>query len=199
MPFIQDGSAAARHYGRMTKRSLIILAISALATLPWVNAEAAPGKTWPTARAAIESRRFLIGTWRCTFTVGSENGSYTTQWSTTLDDLWLKQTWDQPKQAGTTFAFQAEFLVGYDVGWKEWIRFGAISTGQYFPIRMADTGTGGWRWTYVSFFGQRKQLPPSGYDAVFTRKSDSLYAVDGPTYQNKNGETVTEHHVCQKS
>lgn len=141
----------------------------------------------------------MLGTWRCTFTVGSEAGGYVTQWSRTLGGLWLKQSWDQPPQPGTTFAFQAEFLVGYDEGRKEWVRFGAISTGQYFPIRMVDTGSGGWRWTYVSFFHSRKHLPPSGYDAVFTRRNDMLYAVDGPTYPNKKGVTVTEHHVCRKS
>ena len=149
-------------------------------------------------RSQLASRSFLLGTWHCTFTVGTESGEYTTVWSSILDGLWLKQTWDQPKQPGTTFAFQAEFLVGYDERRREWIRFGALSTGQYFAIRMADTGTRGWRWTYVSFFGRRQQLPASGYDAIFTRKNDGLYTVDGPTYPNQSGATVTEHHVCRK-
>ena len=34
-------------------------------------------------------------------------------------------------------------------------------------------------------------------DATFTKKSDSEYVVDGPTYP-ENGVRVTEHHVCRK-
>ena len=36
-----------------------------------------------------------------------------------------------------------------------------------------------------------------GSDATFTKKSDSEYAVDGPSYE-QNGTRVTEHHVCRK-
>jgi hypothetical protein len=183
----------------MMKPSTLLLAMAAASAASWAIAEAAPAATWPTARAAIESRRFLIGTWRCTFTVGRVSGEYTTQWSAVLDGLWLNQTYDQPRQSGTTFAFKADYLIGYDEQRKEWIRFGAMSTGQYFAIRMVDAGDRGWHWTYVSFFALRQHLPRSGYDAVFTRKSDALYAIDGPTYPNKNGVTVTEHHVCRKS
>jgi hypothetical protein len=192
----QDVLSKDRQDGRMMKRAILLLAPYALCLLTWGPAEAA-GKTWPNARAAIESRSFLVGTWRCSFTVGDEAGVYTTTWSRVLDGLWLKQSYDQPKQP-RTFAFRSEYFIGYDSQRGQWVRFGAMTTGQYFAIRMVDTGTGGWRWTYVSFFGPRKHLPPSGYDATFTRKSDTLYTVDGPTYP-KSGAMVTEHHVCRKS
>ena len=181
------------------KWPVLFLVAALMPALTWALPEDAPAQNWPNARAAIASRRFLLGTWHCTFTVGAERGEYTTTWTSVLDGLWLKQTWDQPQQPGTTFAFQAEYLVGFDERRQEWIRFGAMSTGQYFAIRMADTGTGGWRWTYVSFFGRRQSAPASGYDATFTRNNDGLYTVDGPTYPNQSGVTVTEHHVCRKA
>jgi hypothetical protein len=151
----------------------------------------------PTTRSEIASRAFLLGTWRCTFTVGDEAGNYTTTWSLALGGLWLKQTYDQPKQPRAQ-PFKAEYFVGYDEDRGQWVRFGAMTTGQYFTIRMTDTGSGGWGWRYVSLFPVKGRAA-SGYDTVFTHKSDTVYAVDGPTYRDESGATVTEHHVCRKS
>jgi hypothetical protein len=148
------------------------------------------------ARSAIESHRYLIGTWTCTYTVGDEGGSYSTTWSSVLDRLWFKQTYDQPKQPRAG-AFTAEYFIGYDERRGQWVRFGAMSTGQYFVIRMTDTPTG-WGWKYVSLF-RAPGADSSPYDATFTRKSDALYTVDGPTYPNERGAIVTEHHVCKKN
>jgi hypothetical protein len=154
---------------------------------------AARGQDAPAIRREIVSRAFLLGTWRCTFTVGEESGTYTTAWTTTLDGLWLEQTYDQPKQP-RTFAFRAKYLIGYDRARGQWVRFGATTTGQYFAIRMTDVGQGGWGWKYVSLF-PRKRPERAGFDATFTRRSDELYAVDGPTYPNAGGTMVTEHHL----
>jgi hypothetical protein len=60
---------------------------------------------------------------------------------------------------------------------------------------MADTANG-WSWKYVSFF-KRVKPETSDVDATFTKKSDTEYAVDGPSYE-ENGKPVTEHHVCKK-
>jgi hypothetical protein len=169
----------------MVKRSVLFLAGVALLGIS------------PTQSGEIASRRFLIGNWHCSFTVGDEGGSYSTTWSTVLGGLWLRQSYDQPKQPRAS-AFKADYLVGYDPNRRGWVRFGAMTTGQYFTIRMADTGSGGWGWTYVSLFGGRRSSPPAGYDARFVRKSDTMYAIDGPTYQNDRNVTVTEHHVCHK-
>lgn len=169
----------------MTKRAALLLAAVALL------AEA------PASRSDIASRTFLVGTWHCSFTVGDEAGNYSTTWSRILDGRWLRQTLDQPKQARAPW-FQGEFLVGYDPDRRQWVRFGAVSTGQYFAMRMVDDGAGGWNVTYVSLFGRRQSLPSTGYDARFVRKSDTLYTIDGPTYPNAENVTVTEHHVCHK-
>jgi hypothetical protein len=147
-------------------------------------------------RSAIESHRYLIGTWTCTYSVGDQRGSYSTTWSTALDGLWFRQTYDQPQQARAD-AFKAEYLIGYDERHRQWVRFGAMTTGQYFAIRMTETPTG-WGWKYVSFF-PRTRPESAEYDATLTRKSDALYAVDGPTYPNASGTMVTEHHVCRKT
>src|SRR5207244_1433678 len=70
----------------------------------------------------------------------------------------------------------AKYFIGYDERHQAWVRFGAMSTGQYFAIRMTDDGKGGWGWKYVSFF-PRTTPETSGSDATFTRKSDTQYTV----------------------
>ena len=149
-----------------------------------------------TSKQEIASRQYLIGTWNCSYTVGKEAGKYTTTWANVLDNRWLKQTYDQPAQA-TAAAFKAEYLVGFDEERQGWVRFGAMTTGQYFAIRMTDTPDDGWAWKYVGFFGSRR-AESSDPDAKFTKKSNAEYMVDGPTYP-ANGVTVTEHHICRKN
>jgi len=149
-----------------------------------------------TARQAIASRTYLLGDWTCTFTVGDEGGSYRTTWSQTLGGLWLKQTIDQTAQPRAQ-AFTAEYLVGYDERRGQWVRFGAMTTGQYFVIRMADTPDG-WGWTYVRLFGNPRPASQQ-YDTIFSRTSDASYRIDGPTYPDAKGTMVTEHHLCRKA
>lgn len=146
------------------------------------------------SRDAIAAHRYLLGTWHCTYTVGKIGGTYTTTWSAVLDGNWLKQTYDQRGLRG----FQAEYLVGYDKRHNAWVRFGAMTTGQYFAIRMTPTPNGGWNWKYLSFFS-RKHAETFKPDAVFTRRSDAVYTVDGPTYRNEANDIVTEHHICRKA
>jgi hypothetical protein len=66
--------------------------------------------------------------------------------------------------------------------------------GEYFPIRMKETGDG-WAYRYVSFFGSKPETADA--DATFTKKSDTEYSIEGPTYP-ENGKQVTEHHSCHK-
>jgi hypothetical protein len=172
-------------------RILLPAAVAAATLFGWSQQARATG----TAQAAIASRTYLVGSWSCKFTVGREGGNYTTTWTTALNGLWLKQDYDQPLQLRAA-AFRAEYFVGYDELHASWVRFGAMSTGQYFVIRMTDTGNG-WGWKYVGLF-PRKRPPSPGYDATFTRKTDRLYTIDGPTYPDKSGDMVTEHHACQK-
>src|SRR5207302_3943375 len=152
----------------------------------------------PAVQQKIASVQYLVGTWSCAHTVGTFSGTYTTTYAKALGDLWLKQTYDfPPKQtAEIEPAVHAEYFMGYDERRQAWVRFGVMSTGQYFAIRMTETDNSGWSWKYVSFF--RMQNPETaGSDATFTKKSDSEYAVDGPSYE-QNGTRVTEHHVCKK-
>lgn len=148
-----------------------------------------------TPRDAVNEHAYLIGTWKCSFTVGDEGGDYTTTWSRALDGMWLEQTYDQPRQPHAEY-FKAHYFVGYDPRYDQWVRFGVMTTGQYFLIRMTDTPSG-WGWRYAGVFKTRRQ--PPGYDTVFARKSDSSYTVDGPTYPGDKGTMVTEHHRCRKA
>lgn len=72
----------------------------------------------------------------------------------------------------------------------------AMTTGQYFLIRMTDT-PGGWGWKYAGVFKSRPES--SAYDTTFTGKSDTYYTVDGPSYPNEKGLIETEHHQCRKA
>jgi hypothetical protein len=152
----------------------------------------------PTAKQKLASVQYLVGAWNCAHTVGTFSGTYTTTYANALGDLWLKQTYDFPpnQMQENERAVHAEYLMGYDERREAWVRFGGMSTGQYFAIRMTDAGDGGWEWKYVSFFKRSTPETP-GSDATFIKKSDTQYVIDGPTYP-KDGKPVTEHHVCKK-
>jgi len=154
-----------------------------------------------TAKAELASKQYLIGTWRCTFTVGTHAGAYATTWSSILDGRWLRQSWDERSDTTSGFAFRAEFLNGFDEEKQFWVRFGVLSTGQYFAMRMHDTPDGGWSWRYISFLPRRPRtiVEPSTPDAALTRRSATTYTVDGPTYPDATGTTVTEHLRCRKA
>jgi hypothetical protein len=176
----------------MTRITSFFAAVVALLLAVHFHADAAMN-----AQQKIASVQYLVGTWNCAHTVGTFSGKYTTTYANALNDLWLRQTYDFPaNQMGESSPpAQAEYFIGYDERRQGWVRFGVMSTGQYFAIRMADTGNG-WSWKYVSFFPRQTPETP-GSDAMFTKKSDSEYAVDGPSYP-LNGTTVTEHHLCTK-
>jgi hypothetical protein len=151
-----------------------------------------------TAQQKMASVDYLVGAWSCAHTVGTFSGKYTTAYSKVLGNLWLKQTYDFPPQQtaeGNEPAVTAETLMGYDERRQSWVRFFANSTGQHFAIRMTETGNG-WSWKYVSFFKTTRPETPDA-DATFTKKSDTEYMIDGPTYP-ENGTQVTEHHSCHK-
>jgi hypothetical protein len=152
----------------------------------------------PASQQKMSSVEYLVGTWTCAHTVGTFSGTYRSNYAKALGGMWLRQTYDfPPKQFGNNEPpVNAEFLIGYDERRQAWVRFGATSTGQYFAIRMTDTGDGGWSYKYVSFFKRQTPETPES-DAIFSKKSDSEYVVDGPSYE-ENGTRVTEHHVCRK-
>lgn len=147
----------------------------------------------------LSSVNYLIGTWNCAHRVGSFSGTYKTTYAKVLGDRWLQQTYEFPAQktsGGNEPASSAIALMGFDERRKTWVRFFANSGGQYFPIRMTDTGTG-WSWKYSSFF-PRTSPETQTPDATLTRKSDAEYVIDGPTYP-QSGSMVTEHHICRKA
>ena len=168
-----------------------------------VSAAALFATTCAWAESALQQKmvsvEYLVGTWTCAHTVGSTSGTYKTSYAKILGGHWLRQTYEfPPGQFGANDpTVNAEFLIGYDERRQAWVRFGAISTGQYFAIRMNETADGGWSYKYVSFFPRQQPETPES-DATFTRKSDSEYVVEGPSYP-ENGVRVTEHHVCRKS
>jgi hypothetical protein len=177
------------------KRTSTLFAAAAAIVLAAPSTAAAASST---QQQKIASVQYLVGAWKCTHTVGTFSGTYTTSYTNTLGNLWLKQTYDFPprQMQENGQAVQAEYLIGYDERRQGWVRFGAMSTGDYFAIRMNETGDG-WAWKYVTFFVRKTPEMP-GSDATFTKKSDSEYVIDGPGYE-KDGTLVREHHICKKS
>lgn len=140
------------------------------------------------AQDEIKFAQFYVGTWSCAHTVGDFSGTYTTTIENSLGNRWLKQTYDFPTLGDAPGPAHAEYFIGYDPRNQSWLRFGAMTDGQYFAMRGKRSGNV-WTWGYV--------LPGTSGSAVYTKKSESEYTVDGPSYI-ENGKPVTEHHTCRK-
>jgi len=184
----------------MRKKSVLqVVVMAMLFVITAAKAESAEApQEKATAEQKLESVNYLVGTWNCAHTVGTFSGTYTTTYTKVLGGRWLQQRYDFPptKSGGHDEPqITAEVLMGFDERRQGWVRFFANSEGQYFPIRMTDNGNG-WSWKYVTFFTRTTPETPSP-DATFTKKSDTEYLIDGPTYP-LDGTTVTEHHTCHK-
>ncbi|GEM_PF-1992610 len=166
---------------RLLPALFVVVATLLLCAPPRAQAQSDP--------AAMKSVQYLVGRWNCAHTVGDFSGVYTTSFSNALDNTWLKQRYDFPPTA-TEPAWYGEFYLGYDRRSPRWVRFGAMSTGQYFGMVSKDGGTTTMAWTY--------RLPGANTEATWTKKSDTEFTIDGPSYP-ENGKTVTEHHVCKKA
>ena len=130
---------------------------------------------------------FLIGTWSCADKVGDFSGVYSTTFTKVLGDRWIRQIYAFPAREGRA-PVQGDFLIGYDPRNQRWLRTGAMSDGLYFTM-VGTLRDNAWYYGYV--------LPGTAGSAVYTKKSDSEYTVDGPEYP-ENGRMVTEHHRCTK-
>jgi hypothetical protein len=173
---------------------VVVMTLAAFLVYPHPASVSAQKK--PTAKEKMAAVNYLIGSWSCEHTVGDFSGKYTTNYTKVLGGRWLKQTYDFPpgQFGGGNESVTAEALIGFDEYWGQWLRFFGTSHGDYFPLRMKETPSG-WEYTYVSFFGSKRDSGKT--DATFTKKSDTEYTIDGPTYP-ENGKEVTEHHICHK-
>ena len=175
--------------------AVVVVVLAALVGYPEGASTAQQKK--PKAKEKMATIDYLVGSWSCAHTVGTFSGKYTTKYTEVLGDRWLKQAYDfPPGQFGGNNepAVTAEALIGFDEDWGGWVRFFAASHGDYFAIRMKETGNG-WAYRYIPFFGSKPETADA--DATFTKKSDTEYSIDGPTYP-ENGKLVTEHHSCHK-
>ncbi len=147
----------------------------------------AAAQTRLTAQDEMRSAQFLVGRWSCADTVGEFAGTYTTTYTSALGSGWIQQVYDFPARGGEP-PVHAEYFLNYDGRIPQWVRFGAHSNAQYYGM-VGTRADNVWSWTYV--------LPGRSGSAVWTRKSDGEYTVDGPSYPAK-GKMVTEHHTCRK-
>jgi hypothetical protein len=168
----------------------IVTLFAATAAVAALYAGSSPAHAAPPARDAMESVRFLVGTWNCAHTVGDFSGTYTETFENAMDGRWLKQTYDFPATKNEP-AVHAEYFIEYDARVPRWVRFGAHSNGQYYGMYSTSPGETSWVWDYV--------LPSRGSSpATWTKISSAEYTIDGPEYP-ENGKPVTEHHRCKKS
>ena len=159
----------------------------ALVAIAVLTGGAASAQTRPTAQEEMQFAQFLVGKWNCAHTVGDFSGTYTTTYTPALENAWIEQVYDFPATQEAA-AVHTEYFLGYDVRVPRWVRFGAHSNAQYYGMYGKRTDNV-WSWSYV--------LPGTTGSAVWTKKSDTEYTVDGPTYP-ANGKMVTEHHECRK-
>ncbi len=168
------------------KRTLTMLVAVAASLLPAHPAACAA----PSAAQAMSSLRFLVGTWSCAHTVGDFSGTYTETFANAMGGRWIEQSYDFPATT-TEAAVHAQYFIEYDERVPRWVRFGAHSNGQYYGMYSTSPVGATWVWDYV--------LPSRGRStATWTKRSDTEYTIDGPTYP-QSGKPVTEHHRCTKS
>ena len=136
----------------------------------------------------MQLAQFLVGKWNCKHTVGDFSGTYTTTYTSAMGGAWIGQVYDFPATASEA-PVHAEYFLSYDGRIPQWVRFGAHSNAQYYGMVGERLGNI-WSWNYV--------LPGRSGSVVWTKKSDTEYAVDGPSYPQA-GKMVTEHHTCTKA
>jgi len=136
----------------------------------------------------MQLAQFLVGKWNCKHTVGDFSGTYTTTYTSAMGGAWIEQVYDFPATASEA-PVHAEYFLSYDGRIPQWVRFGAHSNAQYYGMVGERLGNI-WSWNYV--------LPGRSGSVVWTKKSDTEYAVDGPSYPQA-GKMVTEHHTCTKA
>ena len=136
----------------------------------------------------MQLAQFLLGRWSCKHTVGDFSGTYTTTYTSAMGGAWIEQVYDFPA-TGPEAPVHAEYFLSYDGRIPQWVRFGAHSNAQYYGMVGERLGNI-WSWNYV--------LPGRSGSVVWTKKSDTEYAVDGPSYPQA-GKLVTEHHTCTKA
>jgi hypothetical protein len=136
----------------------------------------------------MQLAQFLVGKWSCKHTVGDFSGTYTTTYTSAMGGAWIEQVYDFPA-TGSEAPVHAEYFLSYDGRIPQWVRFGAHSNAQYYGMVGERLGNI-WSWNYV--------LPGRSGSVVWTKKSDTEYAVDGPSYPQA-GKLVTEHHTCIKA
>jgi hypothetical protein len=107
----------------------------------------------------LHSADFLVGKWSCAHSVGDFKGTYTTTISSALDGQWLRQTYDFPDK-------RAEFFLGYDPRFQRWVRWGMLSTGEYWAMTAVRADTT-WTWSYA--------LPRRPGSGTYTDKRDAVW------------------------
>jgi hypothetical protein len=159
----------------------------AIATVLLAATAFAQSQSTAQEHAEMQTAQFFVGKWNCMHTVGDFSGTYTTTYTATLDNAWLEQVYDFPatSEGGPV---HAQYFLRYDGRIPQWVRFGAHSNAMYFGM-VGKRSDNVWSWNYV--------LPGRTGSVVWTKKSDTEYTVDGPTYP-QNGKMVTEHHGCRK-
>jgi hypothetical protein len=81
----------------MKSKPFILVAAITLGSINAVNSADENRQPEVLARE-MASVNYLIGTWNCAHRVGTFSGKYTTTYSKTLGEHWLRETWDFPAQ-----------------------------------------------------------------------------------------------------
>lgn len=131
----------------------------------------------------IESLSFLIGTWNCSFQVGSQRATYTAVYSRALSGAGLLQT-DSWRGGGGDAG-----LYSYDSGAHRWNETIVEENGQTTVFLSNDKGPQ--RIAYHSVY------PDTSARETFQQVSPARYTIDFS--QSKNGKVTVSKDVCNKT
>ena len=115
------------------KRSILAIAAAiACSSLPLVSTAAEP----PNA-AQMAPLQYLLGTWHCTWTDGTNSGAEDQVFETALDGAWLQEKEVVTNAAGAQMV-QSVHYTGYDPHTKSYMHVGPDADGGYEIARSAD-------------------------------------------------------------
>jgi hypothetical protein len=162
----------------LTSASLLVALSATLLTSPAFAAASPPNAP------EMKKLDYIIGTWNCTWTAGTDSGAVISTFTSVMNGAWLQETEAVQMGSGEPQVTTMHFT-GYDPRERTWMHLGPNADGTYEVARSADLNV----WHNV--------LPVAGGDAAFQRISDREFSLSEP-FQS-NGQTLTYLETCKKA
>lgn len=137
----------------------------------------------PAAPPEMQKLNYLIGTWNCSWSAGSQSGTNTQTWTTALNGTWLLATEAVPTAKGPVVI--SLHYTSYDPKTKKWSHVGPNLGGGYDVAESPDAV----EWQTV--------LPDTSEKLTMTHVSDTQYKQHASAQMG--GQAVTFLQTCTKA